>query len=41
MERAWTWADCAKYCEENYGIFVDWEEEYFICIECDEPHLCR
>ena len=27
MERAWTWEDCAKYCEENYGIFVDWEEE--------------
>ena len=36
MEREWTWADCAKYCEENYGIFVDWDEEYFICPECGE-----
>jgi hypothetical protein len=37
MGREWTWADCAKYCEEIYGVFVDWEEEYFICPECDEP----
>jgi hypothetical protein len=37
MEREWTWEDCAKYCEENYGVYVDWEEEYFICPECDEP----
>ena len=33
----WTWEKCAKYCEETYGIFVDWNERYFICGECAEP----
>ena len=37
MKHECTWEDCAKYCEESYGIFVDWEEEYFICPVCDEP----
>lgn len=31
------WEEAAKYCEETYGIFVDWEERFFICPECDEP----
>lgn len=31
------WSDAAEYCEDNFGSFVDWEEEYFICPECEEP----
>ena len=31
------WADTAKYCEETYGSFVDWDERFFICPECEEP----
>lgn len=37
MRHECTWADCAKHCEESYGVFVDWEEEYFICPVCDKP----
>ena len=33
----WTWEKCARFCEKAYGIFVDWDEEFFICPECDEP----
>ena len=32
-----TWAQVAEYCEETYGIFVDWDEEFFLCPECAEP----
>lgn len=32
-----TWESAAKMCEIVYGIFVDWEEKFFICPECDEP----
>lgn len=32
-----TWRQAAQMCEEVYGIFVDWEEKFFICPECDEP----
>lgn len=31
------WEKMAKYCEEEYGVFVDWEERFFICPECGEP----
>ena len=31
------WEYAAKMCEDVYGIFVDWEERFFICPECDEP----
>lgn len=31
------WKKMAKYCEEEYGVFVDWEEHFFICPECGEP----
>ena len=34
------WYDAARYCEETYGIRVDWEEEFFICPECGEPIYC-
>ena len=32
-----TWTDAAKYCEEVFGTYVDWDEGFFICPECDEP----
>jgi len=31
------WEKIARYCEDEYGIFVDWEERFFICPECGEP----
>lgn len=34
-----TWKQAAKFCEETFGIFVNWEERFFICPECDEVLL--
>lgn len=31
------WTKTAKYCEKTYGTYVDFDEGYFICPECDEP----
>ena len=31
------WEKVAEYCEEIYGSFVDWEERFFICPECEDP----
>lgn len=31
----WDWA--AKVVEEEFGGYVNWDEEYFICPECSEP----
>lgn len=31
------WYTIAKKCEKIYGTYVDWDEEFFICPECDEP----
>ena len=33
------WEKAAKYCEDTYGIWVDWEEGFFHCPECDEMLL--
>lgn len=33
------WEDAARFCEETFGVYVDWEERFFICPECDEPVL--
>ena len=32
-----TWKEIAKRCEEIYGTYVDLDEGFFICPECDEP----
>ena len=32
-----TWKQVAEYCENVYGSYVDWEEGFFICPECEEP----
>lgn len=31
------WEKIAHDVEIIYGTFVDWEERFFICPECDEP----
>ena len=31
------WDKIAVYCEDTYGVFVDWEERFFLCPECGEP----
>lgn len=33
-EYGWNWA--AKVVEKEFGGYVNWEEEYFICPECGE-----
>ena len=32
-----SWEQAALHCEKTYGVFVDWDEEFFICAECGEP----
>ena len=31
------WKKVAKLVEDVYGVYVDYEEGFFICPECDEP----
>ena len=31
------WETIAKLIETNYGGFVDWDERFYICPECEEP----
>lgn len=33
----WSWEYVAKVVERDYGCYVDWDEEFYICPECDEP----
>lgn len=30
------WEKNAKKVEEDYGMFVDWKERFYICPECGE-----
>ena len=30
------WEKAAKFCEETFGSYVDWEERFFHCPECDD-----
>ena len=32
-----SWEQAARYCEDVFGTYVDLEERFFICPECDEP----
>jgi hypothetical protein len=32
-----SWEAAAKFCEDTFGVYVDWEERFFHCPECDEP----
>ena len=32
-----SWQEAAEYCEITFGAYVDWEDRFFHCIECDEP----
>ena len=31
------WKFNANICEEYYGVFVDWDEQFYTCPECGEP----
>lgn len=31
------WEKNARYVEETFGSYVDWEERFYICPECGEP----
>ena len=31
------WEVNANYVVETYGGYVDWDEKYYICPECQEP----
>lgn len=31
------WENIARWVSRDYGVQVDWEEEFFICPECGEP----
>ena len=33
----WSWQDVANFIEKDYGGYVDWDEEFFLCPECGEP----
>ena len=37
MAKVMNWEKAAKMCEETFGSYVDWEERFFHCPECDEP----
>lgn len=37
MSKMLSWESMAKKVEEVYGVYVDWDEKFFICPECDEP----
>jgi len=30
------WEANAKYVEETFGVYVDWEERFYECPECGE-----
>lgn len=31
------WEANANYVNEVYGAYVDWEERFYLCPECEEP----
>ena len=31
------WENNARYVERVYGAYVDWDERFYICPECEEP----
>jgi len=31
------WEENAKYVEQVYGAYVNWEERFYECPECGEP----
>lgn len=39
MAKITSWEAAAKFCEDTFGSYVDWEERFFHCPECDEPLL--
>lgn len=39
MAKVMNWEKAAKFCEETFGSYVDWEERFFHCPDCGEPLL--
>lgn len=35
--KTYSWAMVADTLEQDFGVFVDWDERFFICPECGEP----
>ena len=33
------WKTAAQHCEKHYSVHADYEDQFFICPECDEPIL--
>ena len=31
-----SWEDVAKYGEDTFGAYVDWDERFFYCVECND-----
>lgn len=31
------WDEIAFYLEKEFGAYVNWTEEFYICPNCDEP----
>lgn len=31
------WEKNARLVEKVYGVYIDWEERFYVCPECDEP----
>ena len=37
MAKIKNWEQASKFCEEIFSAYVDWDEEFFNCPECNEP----
>ena len=37
MAKVMSWEKAAKFCEETFGCYADWEERFCTCPECQEP----
>ena len=31
------WEKVARYSNEVYGSYIDWEERFYVCPDCGEP----
>lgn len=31
------WERYARFVEETYGSYIDWDERFFTCPECGDP----
>lgn len=31
------WEQVARMAHMNFGVYIDWEERFYLCPECGEP----